>query len=361
MRAARLQASDLGHADMFFGSLLSNDAIKAQAKPIVEAPKPNGILFRTDSRTRFSDPPAPPPQQPLPEKPDVSRSLGFETSLPAQKRSLDRPQSLPSISPLPAESSSQIVSLVEALATAKKECEAQSARMRDLEEMLAQERQARAAAEELARMLESRSSESSDSEGLVSGAVTEMPRENHQTDGPLDTLTPMMDIDANAITKSTLEMEQRIEDMVSEMRDMKVQMDQFRLRAETAESERDANKKTLAQMVESIRLQESTRSMSAHKPEATTHIDNMPERGISPHDSSLLEKIGLANGHVHTPAVEPKGTLHFPLTGTLARSRDGRDALASQSAPYASAIGIVLIGMGLMAYLNGWQSPKVER
>jgi hypothetical protein len=37
----------------------------------------------------------------------------------------------------------------------------------------------------------------------------------------------------------------------------------------------------------------------------------------------------------------------------------GSDHLLYNSAPYASMLGVVLIGMGLMAYMNGWQ--KVER
>ncbi|KUJ19143.1 uncharacterized protein LY89DRAFT_478685 [Mollisia scopiformis] len=45
------------------------------------------LPFRTDSKPRFSDPPAPPPQEPLPEKPDVPRSHAFEPSSPSLKRS----------------------------------------------------------------------------------------------------------------------------------------------------------------------------------------------------------------------------------------------------------------------------------
>ncbi len=93
MRIARLQTNELGRTDNFFGSLLSKDDIKEVEKlAVVEAPKApvvNGaaLPFRNDVKPRFSDPPAPPPQQPLPEKPDVARSHPMDPSSPSLKRS----------------------------------------------------------------------------------------------------------------------------------------------------------------------------------------------------------------------------------------------------------------------------------
>ena len=165
MRAARLQTNDLGRADNFFGALLSKESIKDAEKPQAsesfKSPQSNGgsISVRSDAKNRFSDPPAPPPQQPLPEKPDVTRSSPSDPSPPSLKRgTTERARSGTGLSPTSEESSSQILTLVEALASAKKEIDSQSARMRDLEEMLQKERQARELAEELAKQLELQSS-----------------------------------------------------------------------------------------------------------------------------------------------------------------------------------------------------------
>lgn len=159
---ARLQTIDLGRADNFLGSMVGKDDLKENERvPIIDPPKApqvNGsaLPFRTDAKPRFSDPPAPPPQQPLPEKPDVARSAHpFEPSSPSLKRSnTERPRSVPNASPIRQEPSSQIIKLAEDLANARKELDVQSARMRDLEEMLQKERQAREVAEDLAKRLE---------------------------------------------------------------------------------------------------------------------------------------------------------------------------------------------------------------
>jgi hypothetical protein len=43
-------------------------------------------------------------------------------------------------------------------------------------------------------------------------------------------------------------------------------------------------------------------------------------------------------------------------------SKRAQDPLLAQGLPYASMVGVVLIGMGLMAYINGWQPQgRVDR
>ena len=167
MRMARAQTNDLGRADTFLQSLVTKNDVKEEAKELsvdgIKLPHVNGgsLPFR-DAKPRFSDPPAPPPQQPLPEKPDVSRPPTFEPSSPSLKRTnTERPRSVPNASPVREGNSSQIMSLVEALATSKKEVDAQGARLRDLEEMLRKERQARELAEDLAKRLEHQLAEKS--------------------------------------------------------------------------------------------------------------------------------------------------------------------------------------------------------
>src|SRR6266576_3608745 len=131
MRTARLQTNDLTRTEQFFNTLLSKDELKEAEKGNANEPgKPaqanSGALpFKIDGKPRFSDPPAPPPQQPLPEKPDVTRSHTFETNTPSLKRSTtERPRSVPNVPHERPEPSSQIISLIEALAVAKKEIDA---------------------------------------------------------------------------------------------------------------------------------------------------------------------------------------------------------------------------------------------
>ena len=377
MREARLQTNDLGRADHFFSAILSKEDVReAEKPPVVEpvkVPQVNGgsLAFRGDAKPRFSDPPAPPPQQPLPEKPDVARSHNFDSSSPSLKRTnTERPRSVPNVSPIRQEPTSQIITLVEALASAKKEIDTQSARMRDLEEMLQKERQARELAEELAKRLELQSSEPKTSgqkdnnvEGFIIEEAFEPPHDPVQNkELALVELEPKQkDIDTKPVSDSSSLLEKRLETMLVDMQELRDQMESFKHRAETAEAERDADRKTLAEMVEKIRSDELARkSSSTERGRSPVHriarqnIPNGTADGLNTPLAPLLQKAGLANGHMEDGSERP-------AAGTLSRPPGGHDPLLYHTTPYASMIGVVLIGMGLMAYLNGWQSPKGDR
>jgi len=383
MRAARLQTSDLGRTETFFGSLLSKEDIKQNDKaPVIEVPKApqvngNSLPFRTDAKPRFSDPPAPPPQQPLPEKPDVVRAHSFEPFSPSLKRTnTERPRSVPNASPVRQEPTSQIITLVEALASAKKEIDLQSARMRDLEEMLQKERQARELAEEAAKRLELLQSEAkangdvkSSDEGSIVEEAFEPPAEAVEKNGEdvSEPATTDDHVDSKAVSESTLLLEKRLEAMLGDMQELRNQMESFKQRAETAESERDADRKTLAEMVEKIRSEESARrSSSTERAGSPTDGDLTAQRLLNgKHESltaalgPLLQKDGLTNGSAVGSAEGSE--LGRSAVDTLSRSPSSHPPLLYNTTPYASMLGVVLIGMGVMAYLNGWQPPKVDR
>lgn len=371
MRVARLQTINLGRADNFLGSMVTKDDLNENERvPIIDAPKPpqvNGsaLPFRTDAKPRFSDPPAPPPQQPLPEKPDVVRaSHAYEPSSPSLKRSnTERPRSVPNASPVRQESSSQIIKLAEDLANARKELDAQSVRMRDLEEMLEKEKHARGLAEDLAKRLElqSEANTNGNAKGTEASIMEEAFEPPLETVEPKD-IEPVETVDPNAISDSSLLLEKRIETMLVDMQELKDQMEAFKTRAETAESERDSDRKTLAEMVEKIRADEARRIASTER-DTSPKKDNVPSHdlsnghieGLNSSLSPLLQKAGLANGN---SLIEDPDR---PSTSTISRSPGGHDPLLYHATPYASMLGVVFIGMGLMAYLNGWQQPKVDR
>jgi len=379
MRTARLLTTDLGRTENFVGSLLSREDIKEREKALaIEQPKSshtNGgsLSFKGDAKPRFSDPPAPPPQQPLPEKPDVARSHAGDSS--SLKRSnTERSRSVPSVSPIRQEPSSQIISLVEALETARKEIDVQSARMRDLEEMLQKERQARESAEELAKRLESQSLDAITNETtkpLLEGSILEdtfePPSEAIESQEEETTnLVEDKSVDPKTISASSVLLEQRLVTMMVEMQELKQQMESFKVRAEVAETERDSDRKTLAEMVEKIRMEESARRSSSterarsptnSKSKAEQHLPNGKTDLIQ--TGLLLRKTSLENEKA-TSAVDEVNPAR-PGPATLTRPPGGHDPSLYHSAPYASMLGVVLIGMGLMAYLNGWQPPKIER
>ncbi|KAI3321457.1 hypothetical protein HD806DRAFT_153510 [Xylariaceae sp. AK1471] len=376
LRNARLQSQDLGRTDHFVHALLSKEDVKDIERPEVSEPtKPmvNGgaVSFRSDTKTRFSDPPAPPPQQPLPEKPDV----------PALKRAVtERPKSHPqNISPIRHDGNgSQILQLTEALNNAKKEIESQTSRVRDLEEMLHRERQARELAEELARRLEEAaainsngSSVKSEVEETLLDAAFEPPNDESSSTS-ID--TPMVDVgkaappDANLIEASATQLHAQIESMVLEIKDLRQQLDLFKHRAETAESERDTHRKTLAEMALQIRQDAEAKEL-AEKEKVDTEPQNKDDisdseamvspTSVSRPPSSSSQSQPMSGASPDHPVLSRSATI---TQNSSPPSTLPPNSMLANSVPYASMIGVVLIGMGLMAYINGWQpQPRLER
>jgi len=191
-------------------------------------------------KSRFaSSPPAPPPQQPLPEKPDLFTRAKLHDLQPLLRRSDTAKQ--PSLalgnsnggSPTKSDASSQIINLVEALSTAQKELSSQSDKLKEMEDALKREREARDAAEEKVVRLEGASSS-----GLDLNAEDVANPQGNETEDDRDRPSVM---------------QRRLDIMRAEMADMKLQMERYRRRAETAEEEGHRDRQSLADMVEAIR------------------------------------------------------------------------------------------------------------
>jgi len=63
-----------------------------------------------------------------------------------------------------------------------------------------------------------------------------------------------------------------------------------------------------------------------------------------------------------SPSAQTAAQTSSSQTATRTRGKSlTQDLTVAEAAPYASMIGIVLLGVGMMAWLNGWQAPRVER
>lgn len=388
MKLAKLQTNDLTRTGEFFDTLLSKpdlkDFNKANNVELPKAPQMNGSL---SSKPRFSDPPAPPPQQPLPEKPDMSRShMLVDAGSPAPKRaSTERPRSVTNGSPIRQEQTSQVLNLVEALASARKEIDIQGARMRDLECMLQKEREARETAEELAKRLEQDSAEPKTNGFAFPGHKADHGSSSTRVSILEDAFDPPLEVEPEpigiAVTKdagptiesveaSTSSLQQRLDLMLVEMNEMKQHMETYKHRAETAEAERDADRLTLAELIQKARASEadedsrrSSRRDRSRSRTVTSRSHSMISEAHGSHSKSssfapLLQKVAARSGVESVESTDPKIT-------TLAASRKSgvgertHDQLIHHATPYASMLGVVGLGLILMTYLNGWQ--KAER
>ena len=267
--------------------------------------------------------------------------------------------------------------------------------MKHLEDLLRQERKARQSAEERARRLLDRSRAfgvidggnveedafdppadiassadrdppngyEADDEGKRNGKLSSRPKSSSASPTS-STLGETQDSIQETDTVAS-RMQEKLDTLMKEIDETKLQMEKYRRRAEGAEEARDS----LAQMVQRIRRGEinakevdtagerrnSSETSTQTEAEACTtghgEISEAQDSAMNSKSSSEL------NGRLITSRKEVQD-LQDVATSALARSNYRNDRLM-QSAPYASMLGVVLIGVGIMTYLNGWQ--KVER
>ena len=355
MKFAMQQAQDMARARQLLDHMVGGK-VESPSKPSSEKSRPSPIKSRSDLKAHFSEPPAPPPQAPLPEKPDVARALADPLIRPLLRRDNTFLPTSASSSPTRTDHSSDILRLCEELKLAKGELSSQSERMKRLEIELAQERTARESAEERAKeraqRLERRDSPTKDGE-----------RDAQVDDDPVSPTSPP-------------DLQAQLDSLRASMDEMKIQMESYRQRAESAESERNEARQSLAEMVEQKRNenaeQDSVRSSSkSPKPptrntlqlndnsaDANGHA-NVPQPA-SPTSNALLERAGVEDGQPIT--LEQAKIMTQLLSQEVLRphqAADSGNAAVYYGRPYGSAAAVVIFGVMLMTWVNGW--PKVEK
>ncbi|KAE8418699.1 hypothetical protein BDV36DRAFT_282782 [Aspergillus pseudocaelatus] len=370
MKQAKQQSQDLRQTDEFLTNLTKSghpekERVKSSPADSTSSRQVNGRpkMPRLDSFSRFSDPPAPPPQQPLPEKPDALPRNGADATSPLKRSDTEKPKIGATSSPVSRESS-QILSLIEALSSAKRELDSQGARVKELESLLLEERTARQTAEEKARSLEMRAK---DNEIVANHTISDSHTVGNQEASsehlnPKETLvngvSPEPSLghstpEEKPATINSNDLQQRLEAMMEEMEEMRKQITVFRDRAEKAESETVETRKSLAEMIETLRREREEPSEKNN--ESVTQTQDAADHS-SPSSADEAKNHTVADSETG-----PECTGTSPLSKeaespdtTLATQPRKHDVL-QHSSPYASMLGVVLLGVGLMAYLNGWQ------
>lgn len=373
MKLAMQQSQDLARARKCIEAMLGGEAKPAERelKKISEKPRPSPIKQKSDLKAQFSDPPAPPPQAPLPAKPDVAKALADPIIQPLLRRAESTRPSSANSSPTRMDHSGDILRLCEELKLAKGELSSQAERMKGLETQLEHERIARESAESRAQRLES----SDKAEESPEPAATD---EHEQ---PSSTATSTTEHVATEVP----DLQSQLERLQSTMDEMKSQMEAYKIRAETAEIERDEARTSLAQMIEQKRAENaaaeararsrSRRGSSKNRsPPRSNNNEALNGHAVAPAQTalSLLEKAGLQEGQVITSeqarilqqflnqevlgapntAVEGKG-------GTTTISAPHDSALTYHGRPLTGAALVVVLGVCLMGWMNSW--PRMER
>ncbi|CAG8276156.1 unnamed protein product [Penicillium salamii] len=380
LKAAKQQTTDLTQSDDFLTTIMKPGYAE---KEKMMKPSPlegsaahrqlNGRpkMPRVDSFSRFSEPPAPPPQQPLPEKPDALSRSASESFSSLKRSDTEKPKGGTG-SPV-SRDSSQILSLIEALSSAKREIDTQGTRVKELEGMLLEEQAARKLAEERINELETRPAVEN-KEVVTNGTVAspengvddEVNKEAedavqvngiHPTEAPVPG-EPQAEV---PVEDKTAELQARFDAMMEEMAEMKKQMASFKGRAEQAEDSTTQARTSLAEMVETLRKERAEKaSAEAAASKAATHDHDSTKALPAPVGSSAPSESS-TDSKTKTSPEQSSDSVHLrnkevdiAVANALATQQQ-RLNYVEEASPYASIFGVVLLGVGLMAYLNGWQ------
>ncbi|KAF3039100.1 hypothetical protein E8E11_002838 [Didymella keratinophila] len=359
MKAAKQQSQELQQAHNYINAILSSEPKKEPAKQSPANSVKISPIKDINLKARFSDPPAPPPQQPLPEKPNAASSL--------KRSDTERPKTAS-----PVRSDAQMSSLTEALSNAKKEIETHGHRLRDLESLLSEERRAREAAEERANRLETESIREPEHEREAEE------KEREAGEAVIDEAddTGLENGSASPTADATARLQHRLEAMMLEMSEMKQQMERYRERAEAAESDR----KSLAEMIENIRNDNAKSSSGGSRRRSRSGSngarntkggidgsvdENEAEEGeiviIKDRDvdevsaGTLSRRPSHQNGH----AANGEAKEISKPSNALSIQRHSNADLMYHGGPVGAIVTVVAIGVAVMAMLN--QYPKAER
>ena len=358
MKAAKQQSQELHQAHQYINAILSTEPKKEPAKQSPANSVRISPIKDANLKARFSDPPAPPPQQPLPEKPSNASSL--------KRADTERPKAAS-----PVRSDVQLSTLNEALSNAKKEIETQGLRLRDLESLLTEERRAREDAEERANRLERESSNQPEHSKDEEEARTADEAVADETGN-----AALEDGSTSPADDTATRLQHRLETMMLEMNEMKQQMERYRERAEAAESDR----KSLAEMIETIRKdnakssERSSRRRSHSGGDETRDVKGAGTDGSEDDDAEEGEiviindrnvdedsagtrsrSVSQQNGH----AGDREAKASSKPSNALSIQRHSSADLMYHGGPVGAIVTVVAIGVAVMAMLN--QYPKAER
>jgi hypothetical protein len=373
LKAAKQQSIDLRETTTFFDSVLEQHKAAAADKKDPSTTEES----KATSNGESNNPKAEDPEQ-------KSERNGAPIAVPSLLRA---ETAKPELSGLKSgHSPVEIATLAEALAKTQQSLEAQTARVKSLEDLLLKERTARETAETRALQLEQASTlePTKPTDQLTNG--------KHIKQEPLPTTPESADNKQKNTTSADAQNEKevvetganakvhaRLEQLVSEMEEMRKSVESWRKRAELAEEESASSRKTLAEMVEKIRRDEETRLAKLQARKGARAIDELTqeEEDLDDEDSSeitlsrasTLTQNGdfrrrAANGHQNGKAILPKSASDLDRalaqsSSALVTSLKGGQPIAATSfasaSPYASVIGVIAIGLSVMALLNRYQ------
>ncbi|EPS36803.1 hypothetical protein H072_9679 [Dactylellina haptotyla CBS 200.50] len=328
MQQARQQQAELKRAHEFFDVVLIKQTKQAEQKEEEAKPLVNGEAPAESSK----------------EDSEAKESSVDDAELPMP---LEQIESLTQIK-FPSKPPSQILSLVAVLADTKRDLEAKSLRVKELEDSLLRERSARELAEGRIEKLELATL------ALKAGQSSESPEEAEIVKDELRRLIPDVPDVGDSMDKALTpepvivdnEMQLKLDKFMVDFAVAQAEIENLKQSLQKSETEKSSAQKSLSQLAEDKQKEEDARVRAEKALEkAKAEERKYKDREFKP----------MPNG-VHAPAKTGEKKIANGSAGATALATKARatEFQRSYGTPLASFIGAVVVGVAVMAVLNNW-------
>ncbi|KAF8416070.1 hypothetical protein EV426DRAFT_449377 [Tirmania nivea] len=411
LHAAKQQAQELQRTQEFFDHLLNLEVVrrepeikKAEVESAGQSPMiDSGVALDAGQFQNISHRPLPPPAKHITVIPEAEKSEGNGNQL-VHDISPPSPVSPPlkrSPKNTLTEPPQHLFSLVAQLRDARLELEAKSLRVKDLEDLLRREREAREMAEAQLQVaaqptdeLRTDNIENKDEDDIpddvsvANSDTTVIDSKDHVQSKQSDKQSMAA---ANAATEAAAMWQKKLEEMMAQLKAAQAEIETYKKRVKAAEEEGQKSKRTLMEMVAKIRADEEKKqkdmketSVQTERKDADGLLRGKPvmvscgvqvELDQDEDNEGEVFPGAIANATVKAvngPLVIGGGK-QMPnrhrdsnqqqqlqnLSTEMVKKAGEKRSMVKESVPYVSIVGVVVIGVSIMAILNNW--PKGER
>jgi len=415
LHAAKQQAQELQRTQEFFDHLLNLEVIrkepeikKAEVESAGQSPMiDSGVALEAGQFQNISHRPLPPPAKHITIIPGAEKS---EEGKKPPVHDISPPSSVsPPLKRSPkntlAEPPQHLFSLVAQLRDARLELEAKSLRVKDLEDLLRREREAREMAEAQLQVaahmpidelptdnIEKLNDDNILDDVSVAGSDITVTDSNHEKSQETDkqSTAAAAAAAANAATEAAAMWQKKLEDMMAKLKAAQAEIETYKKRVKAAEEEGQQSKRTLVEMVAKIRADEERRqkevketSVQTEKKNADGSLRGKPvmvscgvqaELGQNEDNEGEVFPGAIANAtvkavngplvigggkHMQNRHREPNQQPQLQNLSTEIMKKTGeKRSMVKESVPYVSIVGVVVIGVSIMAILNNWQKGE---
>lgn len=304
------------------------------------------------------------------------------------------------------ETPQHLFSLVAQLRDARLELEAKSLRVKDLEDLLRREREAREMAEAQLQVSAHISTDElrtdnidnmdkddiPDDVSIAGSDTTVIDSKDHEQSKESDRQSTVAAATAaaNAATEAAAMWQKKLEEMMAQLKAAQAEIETYKKRVKAAEEEGQQSKRTLMEMVAKIRADEEKRRKEMKETSVQTERKNadgllrgkpvMVSCGVQAELDQDEDNEGevfpgaIANAtvkalngplvigggkHMQNRHRDPTQQQQIQNLSTEMVKKSGeKQSMMKESVPYVSIVGVVVIGVSIMAILNNWQKGE---